>query len=165
MNEFQNIDLPEITPQQSDFVRAFVLNGEKPKRAYMFAYNTENMSDAAISVEASKLLNHPKIALWIDYYKKRAGAVINKEFDYTAIDAMKEYTELQKLSMNSSKTYHVAKGCIDGKCKISGLDKSDSLTANVVVNMGNVEVDGKSFEFKVGNEPDDNTENTASENT
>jgi phage terminase small subunit len=54
-----------LTAKQESFALATV-KGYPPLEAYKFAYNTENMSDAACSVEASRLFQNPMVALRID---------------------------------------------------------------------------------------------------
>lgn len=116
-------ELPTLTPKQQKFVMIYLTNGNNATDAYRQAYNCENMSSEAIYVEASKLLKNPKVALWIEYSQENIKKNFEDELLYTAKDAMREYTELQELSMESLKTYNVAKGCIDGKCKVAGLHK------------------------------------------
>ena len=69
---FENSDLPTLSEKQMVFVMRYVLNNFNASEAYRFAYNCENMSNESVNVEASRLLKNPKIALWIDYYKKKA---------------------------------------------------------------------------------------------
>jgi hypothetical protein len=65
-------DLPPLTSKQQDFVHA-LLRGKTAADAYREAYNTENMSNAAVWVEASRLPRNTKITLslslptdWVD---------------------------------------------------------------------------------------------------
>lgn len=51
-----------LTPKQEKFIQGIV-NGLTNRDAYKEAYDTENMSDAAIDVEASRLLRNPNVAL------------------------------------------------------------------------------------------------------
>ena len=53
-----------LTPKQETFTQAYVETGNASE-AYRRAYNTDRMSDAAVNVQASRLLNHPKVALRI----------------------------------------------------------------------------------------------------
>ena len=57
-------DLPNLTASQQEFVH--LLAGDpNASKAYRSAYNCENMAPASISVEASRLMANPKIALWL----------------------------------------------------------------------------------------------------
>lgn len=51
-----------LTPKQEKFIQGIV-NGLTNRDAYKEAYDTDNMSDAAIDVEASRLLRNPNVAL------------------------------------------------------------------------------------------------------
>lgn len=57
-------DLPELTAQQSKFVWG-LLAGKTGADAYRAAYDCTNMANESIWVEASKLRNNPKVALWL----------------------------------------------------------------------------------------------------
>lgn len=157
MLNIDEFNLPDISPQQQDFVMAIPLCKDNFSAAYRYAYNCENMSAKTINEEASRLAKNPKVAPWIEFYRNRAKEIIKKEFDYSVVDAMKEYTELQEMSLKNYKTYNVARGCIDGKCRIAGLDKTNTASANVVVKMENVQVDGKNLQFNIGKEVNDDT--------
>lgn len=56
--------LPELTPQQSEFVR-HVLEGKTASDAYRAAYNAENMQPRHIWREASLLASHKNVAQWL----------------------------------------------------------------------------------------------------
>lgn len=51
-----------LTPKQEKFCLVYLETGNASE-AYRQAYNTVRLSEAAIAVEASRLLDHPKIAL------------------------------------------------------------------------------------------------------
>lgn len=148
-------NLPKLKPQQQAFVMQHVLLMEKsPSEAYKFAYNTQNMNSNSISVEAQKLLKNPKITLWLDYYRQHAQKTIDTEFEYGMQDAFKELNELQQLSMESYKTYNIARACIDSKCKIKGLYNEKPLEVNANVVMPNLTVSGENVKFKIGSGDD-----------
>lgn len=88
-------NLPKITPKQHIFVLHFATNGENASKAYRAAYDCSNMSDEAINVEASRLLKNPKIALWIEYFRKNTQQVVEEEFKYTQLEHFKKLNELQ----------------------------------------------------------------------
>ena len=53
-----------LTPKQEQFCRA-ILIGKNQSEAYRQAYNCKRTSDATVNVEASRLMDHPRIALRI----------------------------------------------------------------------------------------------------
>ena len=61
-------DLPNLTDKQMRFVKG-ILDGMTASDAYRSAYSTENMSDEALWVEASRLRANPKVSLWLDAAK------------------------------------------------------------------------------------------------
>ena len=52
----------KLTPKQEAFCLAYIKTGNASK-AYRQAYEATQMSAAAVEVEASRLLNHPKVTL------------------------------------------------------------------------------------------------------
>lgn len=58
-----------LTPKQEKFAQRLV-ETDKPSESYRYAYDAENMSDAAISVEACRLQDNPSVALRIDELRK-----------------------------------------------------------------------------------------------
>lgn len=58
-----------LTIKQENFCLAIVETG-KPSESYRRAFNAAKMSDAAVAVEAAKLLKNPKIALRIEALRK-----------------------------------------------------------------------------------------------
>ena len=58
----------KLTGKQHDFAVAYVASGNATA-AYRKIYSTKSMSDRAIGVEASRLINHPKISLKIKELK------------------------------------------------------------------------------------------------
>lgn len=61
---FEVGDLPELTDQQQNFVRA-ILEGKTASDAYRSAYDTENMQPNSIWVAASRLRSNANVALWL----------------------------------------------------------------------------------------------------
>lgn len=51
-----------LTPKQEKFAQC-IADGQTQADAYRSAYNAEKMSEAALHVEASKLMDNPKITL------------------------------------------------------------------------------------------------------
>lgn len=63
-DQFEVGELPELTPQQSEFVR-HVLAGKSKSDAYRLAYNTENMQVNTIWARASELSHNSKVEVWL----------------------------------------------------------------------------------------------------
>ena len=51
-----------LTPKQTAFVRAYFITGNSGE-AYRSAYAAGSISEAAVRVEASRLLRHPNVTL------------------------------------------------------------------------------------------------------
>ncbi len=156
-------ELPKLTEKENSCLTRYLTNGFKKSEAYRYAYNCENMSENAISVEASRFFNNnPKITLWLDEYRKNQQKSVQEELNYTAVDAMKEYADLQEKSMDSPKTFSVAKGCIDSKCKLAGLfeNEKDNSSGSTVTIMGNISLNNENLDFKVGEEVASTSQNT-----
>ena len=60
--------MPALTLKQENFADIYLKIGNASE-AYRRAYNAENMGQAAINIEAKRLIDHPKIALRIDALK------------------------------------------------------------------------------------------------
>ena len=149
--------LPPLKPKQVSFVMQHILLKEAhPLQAYKNAYGAENMSSQSASVEAQKLLKNPKIALWLDYYRNHARRVLEDEFSYGINDAFKELNEIQKLSMHSSKTYNVARACVEDKCRLKGLYNEKPIEVNANVSMPDLSVSGDNISFKIGGMKNEN---------
>lgn len=54
--------MDKLTPKQELFVQG-IISGLSQRQAYKQAYKAEKMTDAAVDVQASKLLKNPKITL------------------------------------------------------------------------------------------------------
>lgn len=153
-------DLPILTEQQQDFLLRYFTNKKNAFQAYKLAYNCVNMQDKTAYEEASKLLNHPKITPWVEYYTKSQQEVFEDEIKYTIKDAFQELNDLQKRCKDSSKTYGVEKGCIENKCKLAGLLKDEAkFSGGLVVQMGEVKAGGSQLDFEIGAE-NGNTDTT-----
>jgi len=64
-----------LTTKQEIFVQRLI-EGNSQREAYKFAYNCKKMKDESIDIEASKLLNNPKVSLryqeLLEEYKQNA---------------------------------------------------------------------------------------------
>lgn len=62
-------ELPELTAQQSEFVRAR-LAGKSASDAYRIAYNAADMLQSTVWSEASRVNTHPAVAAWLAAARK-----------------------------------------------------------------------------------------------
>jgi phage terminase small subunit len=153
-------NLPILTQKQQTFLLQYLLNGNATE-SYRAAFDCSNMKDKTVWEEASKMLNHPKVAPWIEYHQKNQQEVIKEELNYTALDAFKEFQEMQELAKQSSKNYGNAIKCIENKAKLAGLFKERlELSGGTVVQMGEVKVADVQLSFEVGAELDDTSKNS-----
>lgn len=60
-----------LTPKQEKFVQG-IIEGKSQADAYRAAYNTKKMTDGAIYVEASILMNNPKVTLRLTELRNQA---------------------------------------------------------------------------------------------
>ena len=163
-DENENIELisadslPELTMLQNAFCKEYVLNGENGTEAYRVAYNT-SANTATCCVEASRLLKNPKITLWIAYYRQVERLHIENEIKYTIDDAFKECDDLKVIALestdkNGNPNITGAYKAVEMKIKLKGLLQEDSGVNNsIVVQMPDVEINGKPFDINIGEDP------------
>lgn len=148
-------ELPQLTEKQNQFIKEYILNGLNATEAYRTAYQSD-ATTATCCVEASRLLKNPKITPWIAHYRKNMQEHIEQEINYTIDDAFKEFEDMKIIALESKDkdgrpNVSAANKAIEMKCKLKGLMKDDAQVNNsVVVQMGEVEIDGESFELKIG---------------
>lgn len=156
-------ELPQLTEKQNQFIKEYILNGLNATEAYRTAYQSD-ATTATCCVEASRLLKNPKITPWIAHYRKNMQEHIEQEINYTIDDAFKEFDEMKIIALESKDkdgrpNVSAANKAIEMKCKLKGLMKDDAQVNNsVVVQMGEVEIDGESFELKIGESIKEETE-------
>lgn len=149
------IDLPELTPKQNAFVEYIGIHNFSAIDAYREAFNTSART-ATCYVEASRLLKNPKITLWLNHIKKTQKEYIENEIKYTINDAFKEFEELKIIALESVDQYgrpnvSAANKAVEMKCKLKGLMSDEAqVNNNVVVQMGEVEVNGNTLELMIG---------------
>ena len=149
-------ELPILTDKENKCLMRYFTNNFNKSEAYRFAYDCSKMSDNTVYVEASRFFSNPKVTPWLDYFRTNQQKAVQEALNYSALDAMKEYTDLQAECMNSSKTYAVAKGCIDSKCKLAGLFDSEKENYNSSVTvMGDIVFDGQKVDYEVGESIED----------
>lgn len=108
----------ELTKQQEAFALAYIEHGNAAK-AYRIAYNQpENARDQWIYVEASQMLDHPKVALRIKALQDEAA----KLSLFTVKAAFDEYEAARLLAMSEANP-SAAVTAVNGKVKLFGLDQ------------------------------------------
>ena len=65
-------DLPDITPQQFEFVKRIVYDGMKLTEAYREAYNPTDDRAPWVWTEASRTRALPEVSLWISTLRKQS---------------------------------------------------------------------------------------------
>lgn len=156
------VELPRLSTQQNLFVRYYAIENMSGTEAYRLAYNS-NGSTRSCCVEASRLLKNPNITLWIDFIQKTQKEHIKNEIKYSIDDAMKELDDLKIIALESLDQYSrpnisAATKAVEMKCKLKGLMSDDAAVNNsVVVQMGDVEVNGNPLELKIGDSIADDT--------
>lgn len=144
-------NLPELTMQQNAFIFHFFTDavGDRAK-AYKLSYDCQNSTEKTIYEEASKLLKHPKITPWIEYYKQSLQEFQENEIKYTRQDFFNELDRI-RAKTEDTKNISVALKAVELKGKAAGHLKDNlEISGKTVVQMGNVEVDGSAINFNVG---------------
>lgn len=166
MNEEElDIDLPELTPQQNEFVKLYGICKMSAVEAYGEAYNSKG-SYRSRCVEASRLLRNPKITLWLKHIREVEKNHIEDSIKYTIDDAFSEFEDLKIIALESCDkegrpNIAAANKAVEMKCKLKGLLKDEAQVSNqVVVQMGDVEVDGVPLELSIGDNPNGEATNT-----
>jgi hypothetical protein len=156
------VELPKLSTQQNLFVKHYAIDNMSGTEAYRLAYNSRG-STRSCCVEASRLLKNPNITLWIDFVQKTRKEHIRNEIKYSIDDAMKELDDLKIIALESLDQYSrpnisAATKAVEMKCKLKGLMSDDAAVNNsVVVQMGDVEVNGNPLELKIGDSIADDT--------
>lgn len=116
----------ELTANQEAFVLAYIETGNAAE-AYRRAYDKPpNARDNWIYVEASQMLDHPKISLRIE----EAQAEAAKLSLYSVKSAFDEYEQARQLALKE-KNPSAAVGAVSGKVKLFGLDKPTKTEATI----------------------------------
>lgn len=129
-----------LTPKQEKFCQNIV-KGMSQADAYRDAYNTENMSEDAIYVEACKKMNDPKITLRV----KELTEETVKDIKYEIEDCFRETDEILQLAKMTDNLQIMLKA-VEQKGKLKGLfkDKVD-LSGSLAIKTALVEyIDGDS---------------------
>lgn len=115
--------MAKLTPKQEKFCQKYIETGNASE-AYRQSYNTDKMSDEAVKVEASKLLDNPKITLTLERLRSKH----QKRHQITVDTLLAELEEVRQLALvpkgeNGTLQLNVAVNAIMGKAKLLGLDK------------------------------------------
>lgn len=113
-------ELPKLTSKQQQFVLHYSINGNNASDAYRSAYDCANMSNESVNVEASKLLNHPKVSLWIKQAENNVNEVFNDEIKYSAKDCFDELSEIQARAKKDKGNYSQEIKAVELKGKLAG---------------------------------------------
>lgn len=124
----EDINLPELTEQQDNFVKRYIINGENASEAYRFAYNAEKSNKNTVWKEASKVLNDPKVTPWIRYRKANLEKVVEEELNFSAKKAISEADEVIMMALDGQGKYgdpnlNAVLKAIEIKSRIAGLFK------------------------------------------
>lgn len=160
------MDLPELTDKESQCIINYLLNGKKKADAYRNSYDCSNMNDNSIYVEASRFFSNPKIAPWIEYYSRNVSESLQNKLNYNALQHFDELNEMKAAAMVLRDKYgnpnvSVALKAVELKGKLAGLysDNENPESNNFTV-MGDIKIDGKSLNYKVGDDIDTTAENS-----
>ncbi len=95
------MELPKLTAKQQTFILKYLTNGNNARVAYKQSYKCENSSDETIDVEASKMLKHPKVSLWLKTANANVQEVFQDEIKYSVKDCFDEADEIKKIALSS----------------------------------------------------------------
>ncbi len=116
------ITADELTAQQEAFCLAYLETGNAAE-SYRRAYNTEpNARDNWIYVEASQLLDNPKVSLRLKRLQDEA-AKLSLYSVKAAYDELEEARQLAKTTQNPS----AAVAAVNSKMKLFGLERAGQL--------------------------------------
>lgn len=107
-----------LTPKQEAFALAYVETGNASE-AYRRSYEAGDMSAEAIQVEASRLRDHPKVALFIEAMQEENKA----RHRLTVDDLLRELEEARMAAYQQEKPQAAAMVAASmGKAKLLGLE-------------------------------------------
>jgi phage terminase small subunit len=116
----------DLTPKQEAFAQAYV-ETSNASEAYRRSYSASKMKQPAIEVEASRLLDHPKVALRVHELRERA----RKRHDINVDTITEMLKEDRELARNNNQT-SAAVTAVMGMAKLHGLlvDKQEQSGPN-----------------------------------
>lgn len=151
------MDLPDLKDKQMNCVKRYFANGLCKTEAYRYAYDCSKMSTASVYVEANRFFKNPKIALWVDYYRKNTEETIKEELKYTALDYFRDCEELKLIALEcedkqGNPNVMAALKADENKAKVCGLLKDQIEHSGNIVQMPSVIVNGKELIYECGEE-------------
>lgn len=90
-----------LNARQEAFAKEVVRNGGDKVEAYKVAGYSQKLSSAAMSVEADKLYNHPKISLKVSELKKVADKVAKEKFNISVEQRLIWLSEVREAGMST----------------------------------------------------------------
>jgi phage terminase small subunit len=117
----------KLTPKQGAFALAYIETGNASE-AYRRAYSVNGKSENTVHVEASRLLDNPKISLRV----AELQAAHRQRHNVTVDTLTNELEAARELAMKDEKGASAAVSAVLGKAKLHGLlvDRSE-VNANV----------------------------------
>jgi len=108
-----------LTPKQDNFCRLYIELGNA-SAAYRQAYDADDSNDNVVGVEASRLLDNPKISLKL----KQIRDDHMRRHNLTVGDLLKELEESRQAALGAENPQSsAAVAATMGKAKLLGLDK------------------------------------------
>lgn len=149
----ENKLLPKLTKQQNDCLLAYFTTcmGNKVQ-AYRSSYDCTSSNANTVYREATRFFQNPTITPWLDYYSNTIKEYQEQEIKYSRKDFFEELERIQSKT-EDTKNVSVALKAIELKGKAMGLLKDNAENnQSVVVNMGEIKVDGKELKLDIGND-------------
>lgn len=112
--------MADLTIKQEAFCHAYVENGGNASAAYRSAYDAGEMADQTVWNEASRLLQHPQVAIRVGELRK----AIEEAHKLTVADLIKELEEARIAALTAETVQaSAATAASMGKAKLLGYDK------------------------------------------
>lgn len=126
-----------MTPKQEAFARAYVETGNASE-AYRRAYSIKSMGQGAVKTEASKLLQHPDVALTIEQLKSKH----QRKHDITIDSLTAKLESAFSKAMAEPKGASAAVSAIMGMGKLHGLivDRQETTRKRDVADISDAEL-------------------------
>lgn len=138
-----------VTEQEEKFSQVFVETGNASE-AYRQSYKSDKMSVNAIGVEASRMLDRPRVALRISQLREKHS----KRHNVTVDSLVAELEEIKNVALSAETPQSsAAVAAVLGKAKLMGLDKQlvqlsgglDNTNTNINITAEDVKVFKKAF--------------------
>lgn len=138
-----------VTEQEEKFSQVFVETGNASE-AYRQSYKSDKMSVNAIGVEASRMLDRPRVALRISQLRQ----IHSKRHNVTVDSLVAELEEIKNVALSAETPQSsAAVAAVLGKAKLMGLDKQlvqlsgglDNTNTNINITAEDVKVFKKAF--------------------